>query len=98
METTQKVSVHKIPPDNLSHEQLLKEISQFIEEGRQHVAREFNSTLVLLNWLIGSRINKAILGDTRAEYGEQIINRLAVQLTVKYGKGYSRPNLFRMVR
>jgi predicted nuclease of restriction endonuclease-like (RecB) superfamily len=82
----------------LDHEQLLTDISQLIEKGRQKVAREFNSTLVLLNWLIGSRINQAILGDVRAEYGEQIVNRLADQLTLKYGKGYSRPNLFRMVR
>lgn len=84
--------------NNLNNDQLLIEISNLIENGKRNVAREFNSTLVLLNWLIGSRINQAILGDVRAEYGEQIINRLAEQLTLRYGKGYSRPSLFRMVR
>ena len=87
----------KIAP-NLNHDQLLVEISGLIEDGKKRIAREFNSTLVLLNWLIGSRINQAVLCDVRAEYGEQIIDRLAEQLTLKYGKGYSRPNLFRMVR
>lgn len=87
-----------IASPNQDNEQLVIEISHLIEEGRQKVAREFNSTLVLLNWLIGTRINHAILGEERAEYGEQIINNLAEKLTLKYGKGYSRPSLFRMVR
>lgn len=82
----------------MNQEQLLVDVSQLIEDGRRKVAREFNSTLILLNWLIGSKINQAILGDMRAEYGEQIVNNLAEQLSLKYGKGYSRPNLFRMVR
>ena len=85
-------------PENAFHEELLTEISQLIEESKYYVAREFNSTLILLNWMIGSRINKAILSNSRADYGEQIINSLAEQLSLKYGKGYSRPNLFRIVR
>ena len=98
MKTVIKLETEIDATNNLNHNQLLIEISNLIENGRQKVAREFNSTLILLNWLIGSRINQAILGDIRAEYGEQVINRLAQQLTSKYGKGYSRPSLFRMVR
>ncbi len=83
---------------DFSHKQLFAEISQLIEKGRNQVAREVNSTLVVLNWLVGSRINQAVLGEVRAEYGEKIINGLAVELTSKYGKGFSRPNLFRMLK
>lgn len=98
MKTIIKLETEIAANNNLDQDQLLVEISHLIENGRQKAAREFNSTLVLLNWLIGSRINQVILGDIRAEYGEQIISRLADQLTVRYGKGYSRPSLFRMVR
>ena len=35
-------------------------------------------------------------GNIRAEYGQQLINRLAKDLTVKRGKGFSRSNLIYM--
>ncbi|MCM1185146.1 MAG: hypothetical protein NC251_02320 [Lachnoclostridium sp.] len=34
-----------------------------------------------MNWNIGERINKEILGNVRAEYGKQIVSRLATQLS-----------------
>lgn len=34
-----------------------------------------------MNWYIGERINREILGNTRAEYGKQIVLRLATQLS-----------------
>lgn len=33
-----------------------------------------------MNWYIGERINREILGNTRAEYGKQIVSRLATQI------------------
>ncbi len=54
--------------------------------------------MVLLYWHIGQRIHKDILGQTRAEYGEQIVSTLSGQLTADFGHGYSRTNLFNMVR
>ena len=36
---------------------LVKDISALIDEARNHVAREYNSTQALLCWLIGKRIN-----------------------------------------
>ena len=77
---------------------LYQDLFQLIEKSRHHVAREFNRTLVLLNWSIGQRIHREILNQERAEYGEEIINSLSQVLSQQYGRGYSRPNLFRMVR
>jgi predicted nuclease of restriction endonuclease-like (RecB) superfamily len=57
-----------------------------------------NAALVLLYWGIGDRIRRDILKEKRAEYGEEIVPVLAKQLIAEYGQGYSRPNLFRMVR
>jgi predicted nuclease of restriction endonuclease-like (RecB) superfamily len=77
---------------------LLTDIAQLIEEARVHVAREYNSTQALLCWLIGQRIHEEILKNERAEYGETIVISLANELSLLYGKGYSRPSIFRMIK
>ena len=77
---------------------LINEISHLIEKAKVHVAREYNVTQLILNWMIGNRINDEILKSQRAEYGEQIVTEIAKILTLKYGAGYSRPNLFRMIK
>lgn len=38
-----------------------------------------------------------MLKDKRAEYGEQVIKKLAKDLSEKYGSGYSRNNLYRYI-
>lgn len=43
------------------------------------------------------RIQHEVLKDKRAEYGEQVVKGLSEQLTVKYGTGYSRNNLYRFI-
>ena len=57
-----------------------------------------NSAMVGLYWSIGNRIREDILHEQRAEYGEQIVPTLSAQLTAEYGRGFSRQNLFRMIR
>ncbi len=78
------------------HPQLLAEIKALIEEGRAQVAQTVNSTLTMLYWQIGRRINEEILKGARAEYGKQIVATLSGQLQQAYGKGFSRPALNRM--
>jgi len=75
---------------------LFDEIRSLIEQTRSRVATTVNSTLVLMNWHIGKRINDEILKNKRAEYGEQIVATLSHQLTAEYGKGFTRTNLIRM--
>jgi predicted nuclease of restriction endonuclease-like (RecB) superfamily len=77
---------------------LLNDIIELIDDAKKYVACEYNSTQALLCWLIGKRIDEEILKTERAEYGESIVTSLAKKLTLIYGKGYSRPNLFRMIR
>ena len=77
---------------------LIKNISALIGEARKYVAREYNSAQALLCWLIGKRIDEEILNTERAEYGETVVISLAEQLTLLYGKGYSRLNIFRMIK
>lgn len=43
------------------------------------------------NWLIGYRIaQEAFKGTDRAEYGANVIAKLAKELTSEYGKGYTK--------
>lgn len=76
---------------------LFDDVSQLIQQGQAYAAREVNSAMVLLYWSIGKRINDEILLEKRAIYGEQIIDVLSEQLSAQFGRGYSRPSLFRMV-
>jgi predicted nuclease of restriction endonuclease-like (RecB) superfamily len=77
---------------------LLNEIRGIILETRRRVARNVNSELVLMYWMIGKRISEEILKKERAEYGKKICATLSHKLTMEYGKGYSKQNLFRMIR
>ncbi len=77
---------------------LFSDLRNLIDQTRTRVAQYVNTELVMLNWHIGNRIRKEILREERAEYGKEIVESLAKQLTQEYGRGYSRPALFRMVK
>lgn len=77
---------------------LFNDISKLIESAKFHVSKEFNQTLVMLNWHIGDRINQEILKNERADYGQQLIKNLAEQLQIKYGQGYDKTSLSRMIK
>jgi len=77
---------------------LLDEIRSLIDSARVQVALAVNVGLVILYWQIGRSIRRDILRNKRAGYGEQIVATLSRQLTMEYGRGFSRPRLFHMVR
>lgn len=77
---------------------LYHDIVKLIQQGKRQVATQVNSTVVLLYWSIGKRINDEVLLDKRADYGNQVIDTVASKLTLDFGKGYSRSSLFRMLR
>ena len=78
--------------------ELAADLRALIEATRLRVARTVNAELVMLYWQIGNRIRRDILGEVRADYGDQIVSTLSRQLTAEYGAGFSRQNLFHMVR
>ncbi|MCY7421763.1 MAG: PDDEXK nuclease domain-containing protein [Chitinophagaceae bacterium] len=77
---------------------LFKEIRELIEQSRQQVAVTVNSAMSMLYWQVGKRINEEVLNLERADYGEQIVQTLSAQLTTEFGKGFSKRNLFNMLR
>ncbi|MDP2418489.1 MAG: DUF1016 N-terminal domain-containing protein [Hydrogenophaga sp.] len=63
---------------------LLNDVRQLIEQARAHVASTANSAQTLLYWWVGERIRREVLGEARANYGEQIVSTLSTQLVQVY--------------
>jgi predicted nuclease of restriction endonuclease-like (RecB) superfamily len=56
-----------------------------------------NTALLATYWLMGRRIVEyEQKGKERAEYGEELLVRLADDLSSRFGKGFSKSNLFMM--
>jgi predicted nuclease of restriction endonuclease-like (RecB) superfamily len=77
---------------------LLSDISLLIEQSKRHIVTQANSTLTLLFWQIGKRINNEILQNKRADYGKQIVPTLSAQLEKLYGSNFEEKNLRRMLQ
>ena len=71
-----------------SKESLLIELRSLIEQARAFVSQTANSALTMLYWQIGRRIQREVLRDGRAEYGEQIVSTLSTHLRQEFGQGF----------
>jgi len=88
----------KPSPSDAQYFLLYEDIKTFIESSRLRIASTINNEMVLLYWHVGNRIKREILAGSRAEYGKEIVSSLSRQLAGEYGKGFSRANLFHMIR
>ncbi len=79
-------------------DELLHDIRALIETTRGRVAQAVNTGLVMMYWTIGRRIREDILKSRRAGYGNQIVATLSRQLTLEYGRGFTRTGLVRMIQ
>ena len=77
---------------------LLTELRGLIESARQHVAQTANATLTMLYWHVGLRIQREVLKNERAEYGERILATVSQELVRDYGRGFNVSALTRMVK
>ena len=77
---------------------LFHDLAKIIDQGKNQVAVQVNSTLTITYWQVGKRINDDILQNRRAEYGKQIVASLATQLIEKYGRSFDAKNLRRMMQ
>lgn len=78
--------------------QLFSELSQIIEQGKNEVARQVNSTRTLVYWQVGKKINEHILNNQRAEYAGEIVSTLSTQLKKNFGRSFELRNLRRMMQ
>lgn len=77
---------------------LLDRISLLIEQTHAVVAAQANAALTLMNWHIGRMIDLEVLQEGRAGYDQEIVATLSPQLTSRFGRGFDRSNLYRMIK
>jgi hypothetical protein len=83
---------------SLASEELVGSIRPLIEQAKARVAQSVNSELVLLYWRIGKTIREEISARKIAGQEKGIADLLSETLTTEYGRGFSRSNLFHMIR
>jgi len=77
---------------------LFQDLAQIIEQGKKQVVAKVNSTITLVYWQVGNRINTELLHNERAEYAKEVVSIVAEQLAMKYGNSFAEKNLRRMIQ
>jgi predicted nuclease of restriction endonuclease-like (RecB) superfamily len=73
---------------------LLAEVRQLLQSARHAAATTVNTLQVWTNFEIGRRIvEHEQKGESRAEYGAELLKLLSERLTEEFGKGFSERNL-----
>ena len=82
-------------PEN--YENIRSGIVELLKAARSAAARNVNSIMTATYWEIGRRIVEFVqAGETRAEYGDEVLTNLSRDLTRKFGRGFAHDNLQRM--
>jgi predicted nuclease of restriction endonuclease-like (RecB) superfamily len=84
--------------NSLDNNNLFTEIVTLVENTQRQVVSVVNSSLTMLFWQVGKKINENILQNKRANYGKQIVGTLSRQLEEKYGRNFEEKNLRRMMQ
>lgn len=84
--------------DNANIDDLYNRIVVLIENAKRNVAVKVNNEMTFLYWNIGKDITENVLNNQKAEYGKSVIKKLSKRLVNEYGRGYSVPNIFRMLK
>jgi predicted nuclease of restriction endonuclease-like (RecB) superfamily len=82
----------------IENKNLVKQLKSLIASTKEQVAVSVNSSLTLMYWQIGYKINEDILKNSRAEYGKEIIATVSQQLVEEFGSGFSSKNIRHMMR
>jgi len=93
-----KIAPTGMIPQLISEDNLYKELSLLIEKSKKKAVSQIKSTVNLLFWHVGKKINDEILHKKRAEYGAQVVTNLAEKLSAKYGRNFTLRNLRRMMQ
>lgn len=77
------------------YQTLLENIRDLVEAARGKVVAHVNTIMTETYWRIGEYIvNFEQRGKLRAEYGKKVMDKLSRDLTLQYGRGFSRSNVF----
>lgn len=73
-------------------------VGQIINQSKQNIAVYLNSEVSMTYWHIGKYIAGELDAVGEEKYGSKIVSTLSTQLTERYGKGYNKVSLSRMVK
>ena len=74
-----------------------RDASRIVDVARSAAVRSVNAAMTAAYWMIGQRIVEfEQSGAERAAYGAALIERLAADLSRRFGRGFSRQNLQQM--
>jgi hypothetical protein len=83
--------------DDGAYAAVLADVTDLLESARRAAARSINSLMTATYWAVGRRIvEEEQRGKQRADYGKQLIIRLAKDLTRRCGRGFGYRNLYQM--
>lgn len=79
------------------YSELIENIGSLLEQGRKQAYQTVNTILVKTYWGIGKRIIEYEQeGKEKADYGAALLDTLSRDLKIKYGKGFSKSNVYLM--
>ncbi|MCY4528640.1 MAG: DUF1016 N-terminal domain-containing protein [Chloroflexi bacterium] len=86
-------------PASLNHDAQYRaiygDVSKIIDTAGESAARSVNAAMTAAYWLIEHRIVEfEQSGEERAEYGTALLERLAEDLTGRFGRGFSPQNIY----
>lgn len=80
---------------NSEYQILFDNIRELIESARGRIVSHVNSIMAETYWHIGEYIVKFEQeGKLRAEYGKKVMEKLSRDLTLQFGRGFGRSNVF----
>lgn len=87
----------KVLSTNKDYSNLLTQIAEIYKQGQHNATVAVNNALVETYWHIGKYIVEFEQnGKEKAEYGKALINNLSKDLSLSFGKGFSRSNIIYM--
>ncbi len=88
---------HSALSQDAPYQAIFGDVSRIIDAARESAARSVNAAMTAAYWLIGRRIVEfEQSGEERAEYGAALIDKLAEDLTRRFGRGFSLQNIYNM--
>jgi len=80
-----------------NYNNLKDEIKKLLLTSREKAYKSVNVILIETYWQIGRYIVEFEQeGEQKAKYGQELLTQLSKDLTIEYGKGFSRSNLFQI--
>lgn len=73
-------------------------VGGIIEQAKHTVAVYLNSEISMTYWQIGKYLSEELDAINDEKYGSKIVSTVSRLLTERFGKGYMRANIFRMLR